>query len=73
MLIALLKLASQRDHSRASAAALSTVLRMTTLSYGNMRFSGTCPAETLKPMKIKFRMIDYVGEVTRCAKMVAIS
>jgi hypothetical protein len=32
--------------SRASAAALSTVLRTTTLSYGNMRFSGACPAET---------------------------
>jgi hypothetical protein len=34
------------DLSRASAAALSTVLRTTTLSYGNKRFSGTCPAET---------------------------
>jgi hypothetical protein len=31
---------------RASAAALSTVLTTTMLSYGNMRFSGSCPAET---------------------------
>ena len=54
--------------SRASAAALSTVLRTTTLSYGNMRFSGTCPAETPQPIKMKFCTIDYVGELTRCAK-----
>jgi hypothetical protein len=54
--------------SRASAAALSTMLRTTTLSYGNRRFAGTCPAETPQPIKSKFRMIDYVGEITRCAK-----
>jgi hypothetical protein len=28
------------------------VLRTTTLSYGNMRFSGTCPAETPQPIKM---------------------
>ena len=54
--------------SRVSAAALSTVLRTTTLSYGNMRFSGIRPAETPKPIKMKFCTIDYVGEFTRCAK-----
>ena len=54
--------------SRASAAALSTVLRTTTLSYGNMRFSGIRPAETPQPIKMKFCTIDYVGELTRCAK-----
>ena len=54
--------------SRASTEALSTVLRTTTLSYGNTRFSGACPAETPQPMKMKFCTIDYVGEVTRCAK-----
>ena len=56
------------DLSRASAAALSTVLRTTTLSYGNMRFSGIHPAETPEPIKMKFCKIDYVGELTRCAK-----
>jgi hypothetical protein len=54
--------------SRASAAALSTVLRTNTLSYANMRFSATCPAETPQPIQMKFCMIDYVGEVTRCAE-----
>jgi hypothetical protein len=54
--------------SRASAAALSTVLRTTTLSYANMPFSGACPAETPQPINMKFCTIDYVGEVTRCAK-----
>ena len=55
--------------SRASAAALSTVLRTsTTLSYGNMRIAGTRPAETLQPIKMKFCTINYVGELTRCAK-----
>jgi hypothetical protein len=52
--------------SRASAVTLSTVLRITTLSYGNMRFSGTCPAETL--IKLKFCTIAYIGKFTRCAK-----
>ena len=54
--------------SCASAAALSTVLRTTTLSYGNMRFSGIRPAETPQPIKMKLCTIDYVGELTRCAK-----
>ena len=56
------------NRSRASAAALSTVLRTTTLSYGNMRFSGTRPAETPQLIKMKFCTIDYVGKITRCAK-----
>ena len=54
--------------SRASAASLSTVLRTTSLSYGNMRFSGSRPAETPQPIKMKFCTTDYVGELTRCAK-----
>jgi hypothetical protein len=54
--------------SRPSVAVLSTLLRTTTLSYGNMRFSGTCPAETPQSIKMKFCKIDYVDEVTRCAK-----
>jgi hypothetical protein len=54
--------------SRARAAALSIVLRTTSLSIGNMRFSGTSPAETPLLIKMKFCTIDYVGEVTRCAK-----
>jgi hypothetical protein len=55
--------------ARSSAAALSTVLRTTTLSYGNMRFSGTCPAETAQPIKMQFCTIHYVGEITQCAKI----
>jgi hypothetical protein len=58
--------------SRASAAALGTVLRTTTLSYRNMRFSGTCLAETPQSIRMKFCMIDYVGKITRCGKMVGI-
>jgi hypothetical protein len=27
---------------------------------GNMQFSGICPAETAKPIKMKFYTIDYV-------------
>jgi hypothetical protein len=53
---------------RASAAALSTVLRMTTLYYGNMRFSGTCPAETPRPIRMKFCMIDFLSEATQFVK-----
>jgi hypothetical protein len=54
--------------SRASGAALSAVLRTTTLSYGNMRFSGTCPADTPQPIKMKYCTIGYVGKTTRCVK-----
>ena len=32
-----------------------------------MRFSGIPPAETPQPIKMKFCMIDYVGELTWCA------
>jgi hypothetical protein len=59
---------SDAQWSRSSAAALSTVLRRTTLSNGNMRFSGNCPAETPQPIKMRFCRIDNVGEITRCAK-----
>jgi hypothetical protein len=44
------------------------VFRTTTLFYGNMPFSGTCPAKTPKPIKMKFCTIDYVDKVTRCAE-----
>jgi hypothetical protein len=37
--------------------------------YAFLRFSGTCPAETPQPINMKFCTIDYVGEVTRCAKI----
>ena len=35
----------------------------------HIRFSGTYPAETPQPIKMKFCTIDYVGELTRCAKI----
>jgi hypothetical protein len=47
---------------------------MTTLSYGNMRFSDTCLAETPQLIKIKFRSIDYVGKIIHdVPKMAGIS
>jgi hypothetical protein len=42
------------------------------LSYGNMRFSGTCQTETPQPINMKFCTIDYVGEITDVPKMVGI-
>ena len=54
--------------SRASAAALSTVLRTTSLSEGNMRFLGARQTETPWPIKTKFWTIDYLGEINRYAK-----
>jgi hypothetical protein len=51
-----------------SALALSTVLRTTSLSYGNMPFSGTHPTKTPWPIVLKFCTIDYVGETTKRAK-----
>jgi hypothetical protein len=44
------------------------MLRTTRLSYGNMRFSGSCPAKTPQLIKMKFCTIDNVGEVSRCTK-----
>jgi hypothetical protein len=41
---------------------------MTTLSYENKRFSGTCQAETPQLFNMKFCTIDYIGEVMQCAK-----
>jgi hypothetical protein len=61
-----------RAISHASAAAMSTVLRTTTLSYGNMRFSVTCPAETPQLIKIKFCTIDYIAWLRNVSKMVSI-
>ena len=58
--------------SRASAAALSNVLRTTTLSYGKMRFSGTCPAETPEPIIMKFCIITSARDYAMCQKMVGI-
>jgi hypothetical protein len=37
-----------------------------------MRFSGTCPAETPQPIKMKFCTIDFVGKLRDVAKMVGI-
>jgi hypothetical protein len=37
--------------------------------FGNMRLSGTCPAETPQMIKMKTRTIDYVGKVTRRTKI----
>jgi hypothetical protein len=57
----------QKLHVRSNhVQALSTVLRTSTLSYGNMRYSGTCPVATPQPIKMKFYMIDQVGEFTPC-------
>jgi hypothetical protein len=50
--------------SRASAAVISTVLRTTMHSHGNMRFLGTCQTEISQPIKMKFCTIDYVGRIT---------
>jgi hypothetical protein len=37
-----------------------------------MQFSGTCPAETPQPIKMKFCTIDYAGKFTDVPKMVGI-
>jgi hypothetical protein len=58
--------------SRASEAALSTVLRTTTLSYGNMRFSGNCPAETPQLIKMKFARLIMSTSLRDVPKMVGI-
>jgi hypothetical protein len=52
------------QYSRASVAALCTVLWMTMLSYGNIQYSGTCQTETSQPIATKFCVIDHVGEVS---------
>jgi hypothetical protein len=46
----------------------AAVLRTTTISYGNKRFSGTYQTETSQLINMKFCVIDYVGEDTCCAK-----
>jgi hypothetical protein len=45
-------------------SAYSNVLDTTTLPSENMRFSGTCPAETPQPINMKFCTIDFVGKLT---------
>ena len=54
--------------SRASAAALCTVLRTTSLSEGNIRLLGVRQTETPWPIKTKSCTIDYVGKITKYAK-----
>jgi hypothetical protein len=49
--------------SRASATALSIVLRATILSHGNTRFSGTDEPKPPHPIKMKCYIFDNVGEV----------
>jgi hypothetical protein len=65
-----MKLISRMDGTAitCSALALSTVLRTTSLSYGNMPFSGTHPTKTTWPIVLKFCTIDYVGETDKPAK-----
>jgi hypothetical protein len=55
-------------HFTCSALALSTVLRTTSLSYGNMPFSGNHPTKTPWPIVLKFCTVDYVGETIKHAK-----
>jgi hypothetical protein len=71
-ILANIKYASSRTYSAwpitCSALALSTVLRTTSLSYGNMPFSGTHPTKTPWPIVLKLCTVDYVGEATEHAK-----
>ncbi len=55
--------------SRASAVALSTVLRTTSLSYGNTQTSGTHRTETPGPIMMKLCTLDYVAPKTLSAKI----
>jgi hypothetical protein len=54
-----------------AGSAISTVSKMTPFSYGSMRFSGACLTQTHQRINMKF-FHDYVGEITRCAKMAGI-
>jgi hypothetical protein len=47
--------------------ALRTALRTTTLSFGDMQFSDTYPAESPQPINMQFRTIYDVSEVRRYA------
>jgi hypothetical protein len=54
--------------SRASALALSTVLRTTSLYCGNTRLSGTRRMKTPRLIVMKFCTFDNVGKITQFAK-----
>jgi hypothetical protein len=58
--------------SRASAAALSTVLRTTMLSYRNIRFSGTSQIETFQPIVTKLCTMNYVSKIPDVPNIVGI-
>jgi hypothetical protein len=58
---------ASNSQSRASAAALSTVMDDHTFQWKHP-ISGTYPAETPQPIKMKFCTIDNGNKVTRCAK-----
>jgi hypothetical protein len=49
---------SKKFESRASVAALRTMLWTTMHLQGNMRLSGTCSAEAHQPKNMKFCTID---------------
>jgi hypothetical protein len=59
---------NMKNNITCSALALCKVLGMTSLSYGNMPFSGTNPTKAPWPIVLKFCTIDYVGETTKHAK-----
>jgi hypothetical protein len=54
--------------SRASAVALSTVLWVVLRKYRNWPFSAAHRIKTLKPINTEISVIDYIIEVTKCAK-----
>ena len=58
--------------SRASAAALSTVLRKTTLSYGNMRFSGITQQKPLNRSRWNFARLITLASLRDVPKMAVI-
>jgi hypothetical protein len=60
-------LTNEKTH-HVQALVLSAVLRTTSLSYGNMPFSGTHPTKTPRPIVLKLFTVDYIGETTKCAK-----
>jgi hypothetical protein len=51
------------DHVQARQR-LNTVLRKTTLSYGNVQFPGSCKPKPSQLISMKVCTIDYVGKVT---------
>ena len=55
--------------SRASAVALSTVLRAIMVSYGRPPTLTPCNSETVVTIDTKICRIDYVVEISECAKI----